>query len=106
MTTPFEMDPEAFSKAADKTLHVRDRINEVWSTLETATAGRGAPWGDDKLGNEFAEGDKGYKKSKTSMEQGKDAMNKSLVGLAAAQRKTGKDVRKQLEDQNRDGLRS
>ena len=106
MTTPFEMDPEAFSQAADKTLHVRDRINEVWSALESATGARGACWGDDQMGSEFAEGGNGYKKSTENMCRGKDAMNASLVELAKSQRKTGRDVRKRLEDENRDGLRS
>ncbi|MFG1794409.1 hypothetical protein [Nocardia sp. NPDC049149] len=61
MAPNVENDPDLLRKAAqNKTGHVRDRLNSVLSTLEASLAGRGRPWGDDKIGHQFFDGDNGY----------------------------------------------
>jgi hypothetical protein len=59
MAERIELDPDLLRQAAQKTSHVRDRINTVLSTLQTSLANRGAPWGNDKLGDQFVNGSDG-----------------------------------------------
>ncbi|WP_378737193.1 hypothetical protein [Nocardia brasiliensis] len=61
MAPNVENSPDLLRKAAqNKTGHVRDRLNSVLSTLESSLAGRGRPWGDDKIGHRFYNGENGY----------------------------------------------
>ncbi|WP_227998526.1 hypothetical protein [Nocardia australiensis] len=67
MSDNLKHDAELFEKAAHKTGYVRDRVNSVLSTLEGSLHGRGKPWGEDKLGDQFFEGDQGYKVSREKL---------------------------------------
>ncbi len=58
-TQRFSIDPAAFSNASSQTRHVADRINETWTTLSSGLAGLGEPWGTDKTGSQFANGQNG-----------------------------------------------
>lgn len=61
MADGVENDPDMLRKVAQlKTAHVRDRISAVLSTLDASLAGRGRPWGDDKIGRRFYDGENGY----------------------------------------------
>ncbi|PXX66593.1 hypothetical protein DFR70_103342 [Nocardia tenerifensis] len=113
MTEKFEIDPAAFRAAAGKTRQVGTRVAGVWSTLESATAGRGAPWGDDKLGKQFADGadgQPGYLASKKNMrdfavgEGGNGGMSGAFNGLADSQAKVADDIQTKLEEPNRRGF--
>ncbi|BBX89065.1 hypothetical protein H5U98_28845 [Mycolicibacterium boenickei] len=39
---------------------VSSRMKNVLSTLQANLAAEGAPWGDDKMGDEFAKGESGH----------------------------------------------
>ncbi|CAM4517955.1 hypothetical protein NONI108955_40870 [Nocardia ninae] len=113
MTEKFEVDPAAFRKAAGKTRHVGDRVAGVWSNLETTIAGRGQPWGNDKLGKQFsdgADGQPGYTASKKNMhdfaigENGSEGMSGVFSGLADSQAKVADDIQTLLEERNRQGF--
>ncbi|MGX1775152.1 hypothetical protein ACWIGW_23775 [Nocardia brasiliensis] len=109
----FEVDPAAFRRAAGKTRTVGTRVAGVWSNLETAITGRGAPWGDDKLGKQFtdgADGQPGYNASKKNMhdfavgEGGNEGMAGTFSGLADSQAKVADDIQEILEERNRQGF--
>lgn len=59
--------PPLLDKAAQKTGEVRDRINAVLTTLSASLAGRGAPWGNDKIGDQFTQGENGYFASRENL---------------------------------------
>ncbi len=105
-TQKWEIDPESFIKAANKTQHVADRISQVWQKLDSGTSALGSPWGTDKTGKQFAtgDGDNGYIKTKENVGKGltgPEGMTKSVENLADGQRETGEKVRSELEAQNR-----
>ncbi|MFF0491342.1 hypothetical protein ACFYTQ_20150 [Nocardia sp. NPDC004068] len=105
-TQKWEIDPESFKKAAGKTQHVADRISEVWQKLDTGLTALGTPWGTDRTGRQFAEGDggNGYVTTKANVGKGivgGEGMTKSIENLADGQSKTGDKVRSELEAQNR-----
>ncbi|WP_067830124.1 hypothetical protein [Nocardia inohanensis] len=54
-----EADPVLLSQAAAKTTAISDAIKAVLTGLEAAVDGRGTPWGHDKPGNLFANGEDG-----------------------------------------------
>lgn len=71
MSERVELDPDRLRQAAQKTAHVRDRIDTVMGTLRTSLAGRGQPWGNDKIGDQFyngADGNGGYDASVTNLD--------------------------------------
>ncbi|WP_280266724.1 hypothetical protein [Nocardia wallacei] len=110
-TQRWHLDPESFGKAADKTQHVADRISEVWSTLESGANALGSPWGTCRTGEQFSKGENGNGYVKTQENVGKGLVGeKGMVdnvgSLADGQRKTGRQVREQLEDDNRRRFRS
>ena len=70
MADRVEADAALFRQAALKTGHVRDRVNGVLDTLQTSLAGRGTPWGDDKIGKQFADGPDGYLVALTKLTTG------------------------------------
>lgn len=52
--------PAELRAAADHLADVSGRMTEVLSGLQSMLGGQGAPWGDDKIGDNFANGGKGY----------------------------------------------
>lgn len=59
MAQNVEADPVLLSQASAKTTAVSDAIKAVLTGLEAAIDGRGTPWGNDKPGNLFANGEDG-----------------------------------------------
>jgi len=55
-----EADPDDFQKAAEKTGAVRDKVRGILNTLETSISSYGTPWGNDKRGASFTDGEQGY----------------------------------------------
>ncbi|MEV0293211.1 hypothetical protein [Nocardia sp. NPDC050710] len=80
-------------KAGGKTGDVRDRINSVLLQLEAAIANRGEPWGDDKIGDRFANGDSGYKKSRDGLTDSTENMAETFGNFSTAQVKAANDIR-------------
>lgn len=80
-----KVDPEQLRKAAVKTGDVRDRIGSVISTLQSALAARGECWGDDSLGHQFADGDKGYLTAKNNMITGAGQFEKTFDSYSTGQ---------------------
>lgn len=91
MAGKVEVDPILFRRAAAKTVHVHDRINQVWDKLSGAISGLGQPWGNDKMGNQFAEGpagDNGYLTTVTNLDKGATSMAGSFKETSDGQIKT------------------
>ncbi|MBF6171418.1 hypothetical protein [Nocardia blacklockiae] len=61
-----ELDPDRFRAAANKTADVRDKIKGVLDTL-TASLDPGTPWGNDKIGAQFYNGENGYGATKKNL---------------------------------------
>ncbi|MFC9995464.1 hypothetical protein [Nocardia sp. NPDC127526] len=53
--------------AAKQLAHLADNIGQVATSLETSLAAVGTPWGDDKPGIQFAEGEHGYRKRRDGL---------------------------------------
>lgn len=47
-------------KASNDLADVSARFKQVFTSLTNNLAALGSPWGDDKTGDQFAEGDSGY----------------------------------------------
>ncbi|WP_067860975.1 hypothetical protein [Nocardia shimofusensis] len=86
--------PPLLDKAAQATGEVRDRINGVLNTLATSLASRGEPWGNDKLGKQFAEGDHGYTKSRENLEKSAENMATSFGNFSKTQTDAARELRK------------
>lgn len=80
--------------AASATDGVRDRINGVVTTLTSAIDGRGAPWGNDAIGNQFLNGSdgNGYAAGRTALIQGSGNMATTFGNFSDAQNKAANDL--------------
>lgn len=108
MTQKFEVDPDDFRAASRKAIDVQTQINRVVSNLESALDGRGEPWGNDKMGNQFlngAEGKPGYKEGKKNLTDGARALGSGAKSLADAEVEAADKIEEILERGNRDGFR-
>ncbi|WP_330233024.1 hypothetical protein OHA40_11405 [Nocardia sp. NBC_00508] len=102
-----ELDPDLLRQAARKTGHVRDRINSVMSTLQTSLAGRGAPWGNDKIGDNFyngPNGNDGYRASRENLTTNSANTASTLGNLSTNQTDTADYLARQ-DRRNGDGFR-
>ncbi|MQY19537.1 hypothetical protein [Nocardia macrotermitis] len=60
MAESVELNPEGLRKSATEFEGVSATTKAILDKLQGASAAKGAPWGDDKNGKKFAEGEKGY----------------------------------------------
>lgn len=60
MSEPVELNPDGLRKAATEFDDVSASTKALLDRLQSSSGAKGAPWGDDKNGKRFAEGDKGY----------------------------------------------
>ncbi|MFC8042852.1 hypothetical protein [Nocardia sp. NPDC057353] len=60
MSQSVEIDPDGVRRAARQFEEVAAATRILLETLEQACNSRGEPWGDDKPGHQFADGEKGY----------------------------------------------
>lgn len=74
MTDSVEINPDGLRQAAVEFGVVADITRRILTDLQSDCEGRGEPWGDDKAGREFADGEKGYKANR-------DSTFTSLTGL-------------------------
>ncbi|UGT60565.1 hypothetical protein [Nocardia asteroides] len=93
MAERIEVDPAALANAAGLTEELAAGVRSVLTTLqqELATyesAGADQPWGSDKMGKKFIQGDanNGYQASRDNLLQGLDGMAGTLDEFAAGQR--------------------
>jgi len=93
--------PDLLDTAATKTGDVQDRIDTVLNTLQTSLAGRGAPWGNDKLGNQFANGDgnNGYLCQNEALNTGAGNLASTFANFSNSQSTAAGKLRK-MEDGN------
>ncbi|GAA5063182.1 WXG100 family type VII secretion target [Nocardia callitridis] len=61
MSQPVEINPEGVRKAAVEFEGVAETTKRILENLQTSSESKGEPWGDDKAGKKFADGEKGYK---------------------------------------------
>ncbi len=61
MTQPVGINPDGMRSAAAEFDDEADHVQNILDTLQTSSASKGEPWGNDKAGKQFADGDKGYK---------------------------------------------
>ncbi|WP_454198385.1 WXG100 family type VII secretion target [Nocardia sp. Marseille-Q1738] len=107
MAERIELDPDLLRQAAQKTSHVRDRINSVMSTLQTSLAGRGAPWGNDKIGDNFyngPNGNDGYQASRKNLTTNATNMSTTFGNFSTNQARTA-DYLERQDRRNADGFR-
>ncbi|WP_157513920.1 hypothetical protein [Nocardia concava] len=103
MSGRLEAYEDLLTKAAGKTDKVRDGIEKVMSTLASATAGRGEPWGNDTLGGNFANSDQGYIASKKNILEGATNMAGTFGNFSDGQRKAAEEL-KTMDHGNGEGF--
>ncbi|MFC8530738.1 hypothetical protein [Nocardia sp. NPDC057227] len=93
MAERIEVDPDALAGAAGLTEEVALGVRSVLTTLEQElvtyeSAGPDQPWGSDKMGKKFIQGDanNGYQASRDNLLQGLEGMAGTLEEFAAGQR--------------------
>lgn len=97
-------DTDLFEKATERTNAIRDRVNSVQSTLEAALEGRGTPWGNDKLGQQFAEGTEGYKVAREQLIANIETTSTNFGHFYTGKTDTAKVLRR-MDQSNGDGFR-
>lgn len=70
MASKVGVTPEQLRSAAGKMGLLRDRMNDILSTLESALAAKGAAWGGDGYGSTFADGPEGYVAAHKNLTEG------------------------------------
>ncbi|OBJ11681.1 hypothetical protein A5624_13065 [Mycobacterium sp. 1482292.6] len=60
MTDPLSVDPDGLRKIAQDLQDVSTTLKQVYSSLTDKLAAEGSPWGNDQIGDQFANGDSGY----------------------------------------------
>ncbi|MCX4093049.1 hypothetical protein [Nocardia sp. alder85J] len=106
MADHVEVDPVALNTASQVVQGVGDKIAAVFRSLNGGVDSQGEPWGDDSIGNQFANGtngSNGYKTSKPNLLHAVDVMSQSFTDMAAAQSKAANDLIGQ-EQNNRDSF--
>lgn len=104
MTQPLEVYEDLLRKAADATGEVRDRVDSVLSTLKGSLKGRGAPWGDDKIGLQFVEGPKGYIAARDDFFESLGNVRTTFAGFSTGQTEAADKLEAQ-EQASRDTFR-
>ncbi|WP_063038578.1 WXG100 family type VII secretion target [Nocardia pseudovaccinii] len=61
---PVEVKPDGIRRAASEFDGVADTTKKLLDTLKAASESKGEPWGGDKAGRKFADGEQGYKKNR------------------------------------------
>ncbi|MCM6776074.1 type VII secretion target [Nocardia sp. CDC159] len=67
MTQTVHVDLAGIRKAATEFEAVADKTRTTLNTLRAAAEGKGEPWGNDHGGEQFANGDRGYKAGRDRM---------------------------------------
>lgn len=96
MASKLEVYEDRLRKAGSATGKVRDAIHGVMSTLNSSLAGRGAPWGGDKIGKQFYDGqaDDGYKAGRKKLGTSAANMAMSFNNFSTSQYKAATELAK------------
>jgi hypothetical protein len=57
---PLGVTPQELRATSEELNEVSSRMKDALSSMRAALAAEGAPWGDDSLGDQFANGDGGF----------------------------------------------
>ncbi|MBF6242284.1 MULTISPECIES: hypothetical protein [Nocardia] len=98
MAEKIEVDVDALTRAADLPEDVSHKVRGVIDTLHSTLAGiendsTNQPWGNDKSGKKFADGDKGYKATRANMVDGGYSMADALFQFAEGERSAADQFR-------------
>ncbi|RDI64529.1 hypothetical protein [Nocardia pseudobrasiliensis] len=107
MADKLEVDAQRFRTAATKTGDVRDKVTTILDTLQRAIDSRGTPWGNDSIGDQFANGEGGkggYLASRTNMITGGRNVAGTMGNFHDAQTKSA-DYLERMDHGNGDGYR-
>ncbi|MEV6560158.1 WXG100 family type VII secretion target [Nocardia sp. NPDC051756] len=87
MASKVGVTPEQLRSAAGKMGLLRDRMNDILSTLESSLATKGAAWGGDGYGSTFADGPEGYVAAHKNLAEGIGNTAVTLGSYSAGQYK-------------------
>lgn len=82
MADPLSVNPDELRKAGSDLGDVSAGFKQVFTSLTNNLAALGSPWGDDKTGDRFADGDNGYLAQKDWVSESIDAKAKLLDSYA------------------------
>ncbi|MET7768373.1 hypothetical protein [Nocardia sp. NPDC005366] len=91
MADRVEVDPQQLRRASELTAELSTKITATADRLRNALAGiesdaTTAPWGNDKRGKKFAEGDKGYQAARKNLLDGATGAAQALHDMSEGQR--------------------
>ncbi|MBB5917403.1 hypothetical protein BJY24_006315 [Nocardia transvalensis] len=100
MAEELKVNPDQLAEAGRSTEEVANRMKTTMARLRDTLAGlesdsANQPWGNDKQGKKFADGDKGYKKARTNLLDGGDAFTKTLFDFGHGQQEAATRLREQ-----------
>jgi uncharacterized protein YukE len=78
MADPLSVNPDDLRKSGGNLADVSARFKQVLTSLRDDLAALGSPWGDDKTGRQFANGDSGYLAQKDWVSDSIDAKARLL----------------------------
>lgn len=78
MTEPLGVTPADLRAASRYLADVSSRMKEVQSSLQEMLSGEGEAWGDDKIGDQFANGGQGYRSQSNWVDGSIDAKTELL----------------------------
>ncbi|WP_280481237.1 hypothetical protein [Nocardia cyriacigeorgica] len=87
-------DPDDFQRAAEKTGAVRDKVQGILNTLQASISSYGTPWGNDKLGSSFTDGEQGYFAARESLTGNIENVANSFNNFRSGQAQTVVALRK------------
>jgi hypothetical protein len=90
MSEPFGVRPAELRATSQRLGEVGAAMGGVLSSLRARLAAEGAPWGDDAIGDQFANGPGGYL-AQLAWVQGSVDAKTSLLGYYSGQLKTTAD---------------
>jgi hypothetical protein len=95
MTEPLGLTPDELRAASDYLADVSTRMKEVQTTLQAVLSAEGEAWGNDKIGNQFADGGQGYRSQSDWVDGSIEAKTDLLDFYAARLRNTANSLEQQ-----------
>ncbi|MGW5139209.1 hypothetical protein ACWEPH_09055 [Nocardia beijingensis] len=86
-----EIDPEKLRRASELTGELSTKVTTIAEKLRNTLGGIESdattmPWGDDKRGRKFAEGEKGYQAARNNLLDGATGAARTLHDMSEGQR--------------------
>ncbi|WP_067473647.1 hypothetical protein [Nocardia amamiensis] len=90
-TDRVEVDPQKLRRASEQTAELSTKVTAIADRLRNTLAGIESdattmPWGDDKRGRKFAQGDKGYQAARKNLLDGAAGAAQTLDDMSDGQR--------------------